>query len=67
MIAIFIGVPLGTWGIQGVVTSMFTISKPFTIVPTLLALLITGFALLVTLWSKINQTTKVNPAEVLKE
>lgn len=66
-IAIFLGIPLGTWGIQGTVTQLFTISKPFTVLPVVYALLIIGLALFATLWSKIQQTSSVNPAEVLKE
>ena len=66
-IAIFLGIPLGTWGIQGTITQLFTISKPFTVLPAVYALLIIGLALLLTFWSKIQQTSNVNPVEVLKE
>ncbi|MEM9328990.1 MAG: FtsX-like permease family protein, partial [Bacteroidota bacterium] len=67
IIAIGIGVPLGTWGIHGTVLELFSVSKPFSLLPVLLAVGITLTAFVVTIAQELRGAISINPADILRD
>ncbi len=66
IVAFGFGAPLAIWVMDKFVKTFFSISKPFSIAPVAIGVLITLFTIVVTVYAQIRKVTRVNPAEVLK-
>ncbi len=60
------GAPLGIWLMNTFIESFFTISKPFSLTPVIICLIITISTIVLTVFAQIRKVTRVNPAIVLK-
>lgn len=66
-IGFIIGAPIGTYAIQTVAAGLFPVSKAFSILPVVVALIVTLFAITLTVFSRVSQAVNTNPADVLSE
>lgn len=66
VIAFVVGTPLGIWGVRGFVLQLFSIPKPFSMVPIVLGILIMFLTIGLTVFTQIRKVTKVNPADILR-
>lgn len=65
-IAFLLGTPLAIWGVQDFVQRLFTIPKPFSVVPIILGILVMLLTIGITVFSQVRKVTSVNPADTLR-
>ncbi len=66
IIAFGLGAPLSIWLMQKAVAFVFSVSKPFSILPILLCILIMAFTIGLTVFGQIRKVIMVNPANTLR-
>lgn len=67
VITLIIGVPVGAYLIQSSLEKLFTVWKPFSMIPVLMAIFVMLSAFALTVSGKVRKATKINPVETLRD
>lgn len=62
-----LGAPLGTVLILDFLEKIYSVTKPFDIMPVVIALIICFGSILLTVYHQVNRATHINPADVLRD